>query len=139
MTQPRSRRRLLPRPRAWALLLALTSLAVGSCDTLDPDAPGERLLTVVSPHGPEGAAVLRLSGGDVETITAVNGRLFMDRQGNEVTAVVVLHQPGEIVLRLLVGSVRTLPDVTLLDVGAPDNSMRGDLTSYSMEFRRPAR
>jgi hypothetical protein len=138
MTQPHPRRCLLPRRRAWALVLVFISLVVASCDTLEPDAPGERLLAVVSPHGPEGAAVLRLSGGDVETITAVNGRLFVDRQGDELTAVVVLSAPGEVLLRLLVGSVRTLPAVTLLDVAAPDNSLRGDLASYSVEFRRPA-
>jgi hypothetical protein len=125
--------------RLLTLAFLTACLLVTGCDRADPGLPGELVLAVASPNGHEGAAVLRLTGGDVETVDAANGRAFVDRAGHEIVVVVVLTAPGEIAVRLLLGSVGDLPDVEIVEVAAPDNTLRTDLSGYEVTFRRPSR
>ncbi len=127
------------RLRQGFLFLLLPALLLAGCDSVDRSGPGERIMAIVSPHGPEGAAVLRLIGGHVEEVEAARGHAFVDRSGGDLVVVLVNAVAGELALRLLLDDVSRLPAAELIQVAGPDNRLRDELSAYGVTFRRPER
>jgi hypothetical protein len=69
----------------------IATLLLSACDS-DP-VPGTLTATVVSPHGPEGAAYLTLFGPGTLRVSALDARIFSHSLGDTVHVVVVGFRP----------------------------------------------
>lgn len=140
----RSVRAVPPSPRRLVALLALTlalALTTAACgDDGGPSGPGELSAVVVSPNGPEGAAVVRVSGKAVVGAQAFEGegQVFSAQPDSLTTGVVVVRNaPGTLRFRLQVRDRGAPPPAAiLLQVSDPDNRLRPSLAGYKVQFER---
>jgi hypothetical protein len=118
-------------------LLAVT-LACCSCSDAGPVAgPGTLTATLVSPHGPEGAAVIALLGEGVgATFPVGNVQLFRGDDGGVTRLVLVDSTGGELAFQVDVADTTHLPTAVVEQVADPDDALRGDPTSYRLELSR---
>jgi hypothetical protein len=130
----RLQRTVLPLCAGAFLLLALSS-----CDLLGPsgsDGPGFLDVELLSPHGPEGAALFELAGVEgLSGITVQGGSVFYRSQGDSVRVVVILNDPGAIRFRVGTASVKRIPEVTILQVSGADDSQRASLSGHRVIVR----
>ena len=123
--------------RAHGLLLA-GLLALASCtDAGPPVGPGTVRVTLDSPHGAEGAAVLLLVG---EGVARVRGEgeiaVYSDTRG-ETTRVVVVHPDGGTLWFTVDMVERSRPLAALVEeVAGPDDEVREDLDGYAVRLGR---
>ncbi len=112
---------------------ALLVLAGSSCDS-GPSGPvaGDLEFTVVSPNGPEGAALIDLQTAASGPITATGARVFANRLSNRTRILLVRTNPGTLTFRISVSDVRTPPAAALLEVAGPTNQIRS-ITGYRIE------
>ncbi len=119
-------------------LLTAAALAFLSCDEgalPEPPVPGDLAVVLLSPNGPEGAAVLETTDGGILQITSVSGQTAHWRAGGATRIVVLLDAPGEIRFRLSVDNVRSPPEITIIEVADGDNRLRDDLSGYSVSVQ----
>lgn len=118
------------------LLPLVTLLAIGGCSDEGPDySPGSLTATVVSPNGPEGAAVVSLSTG--ATVNSVGGTQAYAHAGLQETRVVLINPAGgELSFEIFVNNAAEPPVAAVLEVAGPDDALRADVSAYSVEFRR---
>lgn len=122
--------------RAVSALVAgtLLLLALSACDLLGPsssDGPGFLDIELLSPHGPEGAALLELAGVEgLSGITSQGAWVFYHDQGESLRVVVILNDPGTIRFRVGTASVKKVPEVTILQVSGADDSLRPSLSGH---------
>lgn len=94
-------------------------------------------VTLISPHGPEGAAVLEMTGGvDFGVVASELGQTFYEHDGETTRAVIVLQEPGTIRFTVHTEDIGKLPDVTVIQVADGNNQLRTDLSGYDVEFER---
>lgn len=127
--------------RAPSVLLAAFAASLGllACgDGAGPvSGPGTLTATVESPVGSEGAAVLVVFGDGVEGVRqSGDGWLYSERSGDSVTVVVVADQPGVLTFGVDVADTTLAPLAEVLQVSGPDDELRANPSSYSVEFRR---
>jgi len=120
--------------KATILLACVAALGIAACGdetTLPPEAvSGELLVSVVSPNGLEGAAVLETADEGVVEITGDGGQVFHWRQDGIIRIVVLLDAPGEISFVLEVENLNRPPQLQLVEVADPDNRLRAGLFLY---------
>lgn len=119
-----------------SLLGLCLSLAAG-CDRGPTDAPPEPatlLVTLVSPHGAEGAAVVELQGAAVDSITPDAGTLFVERQGEVARVVVIAPVAGELRFRVHLSDSRRPPTATVVEVADAEDRPRNSLAGYSVRL-----
>jgi hypothetical protein len=99
--------------------------------------PGYLEITLGSPHGAEGAAVVRLQGGkDLGPVYSIGGETLYQHFEDSSKVVVVLDDPGEISFRVRTENVRRLPEVTVVQVADGENQLRASTSGYSVEVAR---
>jgi len=120
--------------KATILLACVAALGIAACGdeaTTPPEAvPGELLVSVDSPNGLEGAAVLETADEGVVEITGDGAQVFHWRQGGIIRIVVLLDAPGEIRFVLEVEDINRPPQMRLVEVADPDNRLRAGLLFY---------
>ena len=125
------------RPFRRLALGAVTATAVFfACDS-NPTAvsgPGELHALVVSPNGPEGAAVLELRGAGLGTVSMSGGYAFGEPSAGSMRLVVVLNQPGDIAFTISVDDVGNVPTATIVEVSDGANQLRASSAGYTVEF-----
>lgn len=122
--------------RAALLAVCVVALALASGCADEPiPGPGVLTVTVESPNGVEGAALLKLVGSDILKITATVGRAFAEYHGDTVMVVVVDEAGGKLHFGVEVADTTRKPVATLLDVSGPDDQLRS-LRGYSVDIRR---
>jgi hypothetical protein len=123
-----------------ALLVVVTATSVlASCDLglWGPSGPGEIQVALLSPHGPEGAAVLELTGGvGVRDVTTALGNAFYEHDDTTTRVVIILDEPGQIEFTVRSEDVGARLSVTVLQVADGTNQLRSALSSYLIEFDR---
>ncbi|MGD2136327.1 MAG: hypothetical protein PVF27_09205 [Gemmatimonadales bacterium] len=125
------------RAAATLTLVALVGLGSASCDLWGPSGSGVIEVTLVSPHGPEGAAVFELAGGvGLSAVTSDAADSFYSDNGDLTRVVVMLRHPGTIAFRVRAEDIGELPTVTVLQVADGENRMRTGLSDYEVRFRR---
>jgi len=119
-----------------ALVAVLAAVGVMSCDS-EPSGParsGTFLVTVTSPNGPEGAAVLSLSGVvGLGEVASTAGDVFVEHGADASRIVVILDQPGQVRFTARSDDVGTPPNVVLVEVADGDNRLRESLGGYDVE------
>lgn len=119
------------------LVASLAALGAVACGGEGPESgPGVRTVVVVSPAGPEGAALVRLEGPGVEGVMAIDGRIFHHARGDTVRVVVVREESGEIRFAVSLADTLAEPRGTVLEVADGENELRTGLSGYAVEIRR---
>jgi hypothetical protein len=116
--------------------VAALLLVLGACGDEGPEsAPGTLTASVVSPTGPEGAALVTLVGQGMGAIgPSDEGRVFSQAHGDTVNVVVVNVAGGALRFTIQVADTTNPPAGTLVEVSGPDDRIRG-LTGYKLELR----
>jgi hypothetical protein len=129
--------RPLMRVRALLGVAALSALTVAvGCHDAGPTAgPGVVTAALVSPNGPEGAAVLSLFGAGIGDVTPVRGRVWSLRRGDSVRVVVVRDDGGDLAFRVALADTTQKPGAVVLQVAGSDDRLRVGLSGYNVEFR----
>jgi len=127
-------------PLSRILVLVAVVAVFTSCDFGifgGPSGPGLFDVTLTSPYGPDGAAVLELTGGVGLGVVAVDlGQSFYEHDGSTTRAVVVLAVPGPIHFTVRAEDIGKIPTVTLVQVAGADNELRQDLSAYDVSVER---
>jgi hypothetical protein len=126
--------------RLRSILLSVPALlALAACDggTEPPDpAGGEYLAVLQSPNGAEAAAHLQLTGAGIENVRADDAYLASSAVSGGRRVVIVRTQPGTLQFRVRMAQGQAPPEVSVLDVAAPDDQARASLTGYQVTFTR---
>lgn len=111
--------------------------ALGACDDPGPvPGPGTLTAVVVSPNGPEGAAVVSFPSEGVGEIGAVSGEVFSRVENGSVTVVVINEPGGDLAFSVALADTTQKPLGLVEEVAAPDDKLRSTLAGYALEFRR---
>lgn len=122
-------------PRSVITLALIANVGLAACgDDPTPPAPvpGDLLVTVVSPNGAEGAAVLETGDAGIVGISANGAQAFHSRAGGLSRVVVLLDQAGELRFRLIVEDLNRPPRLRILEVADASNTLRPSLAGYSV-------
>jgi hypothetical protein len=122
-----------------ALLAGVAILLAGSaCDDSPPGpapVPGEVAVTLVSPNGAEGGAVLATGEAGIVQVTAESPlKAYHWREAGEDRVVVLRDPAGEIRFRMSVADVNRPPRLDVIEVADGANRLRTGLAGYEVEI-----
>ena len=117
---------------AVGIVLAVAAACGGDATTSGPSTP--LVVRLRSPNTVEGAAVFRVRGAGVPEPQAEAGTLFTRPLADGWSVVVLLDTAG--VPRFRVPTDAEAVQVELVQVAAPDNTLRTDLSGYTVEVAR---
>lgn len=125
------------RTRLAALLLAATA-ALSACDggTASETAGGEYIAALESPHGPEGAAVLELSGTGVQSVHGASLSLFQQATSTGRRLVLVREPAGRLEFRVRMADGHAPPSVRVVEVVDGNDQPRASTDGYTVTFTR---
>ncbi len=117
-----------------AAIACLAILGVACSDETTPPAavPGSLAVSVGSPNGAEGAAVLETPDAGIVDVAGEGVQVFHWRAGGISRIVVLLDQPGTINFRLSIEDLGRPPRLRLVEVADADNRLRPNLASYAV-------
>lgn len=121
------------------LSLCLTlAAAVAACSDGGPvAAPGTRTVTLVSPSGDEGAALLTLVGEGVGPVEGVGETEVHRSDADGVTRLVLFDlNGGTLAFRMALADTSRLPAAYIEEVAGPDDQLRVGLAAYRLELGR---
>jgi hypothetical protein len=122
--------------RRIAALMILV-LAAACSDEGPVSAPGTLNAAVVGPNGDEGAALIMLLGDGIEGVSPAGGTEVYVSSGDSQTRIVLIHPTGgDLEFELAVADVTDPPAWVIEEVVGVDDSVRADLSAYSLELSR---
>lgn len=123
-------------PGSWSVSLArhlvLLTLVLAACSegTTGPDRSAPTTVTVISPAGAEGGAVLEVIGHGVAT-SLDPGEVVSEVLGERTRILVLRREPGALRFRFAPTDGSQLGVITILEVAGPDNALRTNPNAYS--------
>jgi hypothetical protein len=119
------------------LVVAAVLLAGCGGDTTGPPPPQSygASLRLVSPNGPEGAAVLEVNAGSVSGVTGDGDSAYSVQAGDRLRIVLLRRTAGTLRAHLTLPTTSDpgIPfDPTVIQVADSLNALRSDLTGYSV-------
>lgn len=117
----------------------IAALALAACDgggTGSVPAGGEYIVTLESPNGPEGAAILEITDQGVESITASAAALFRNRISGGQRLVLVREPAGPIQFRIRLAEGNGFPEVRVIEVVDGQDQRRPSVQGYEVSFTR---
>ena len=124
--------------RGLLRLVCVTAVAaVTGCSDGGPLAgPGTLTVTLLSPHGNEGAAVVSLVGAGVGAIDALGDTEVHRADAGDTTRLVLIDlDGGQLAFRMALGDTTELPAVVIEEVAGPDDELRTGLGLYRLDIR----
>jgi hypothetical protein len=121
------------------LAVVVAAIVLASCglDLGGPSGSGVIRVSLDSPYGADGAAVLELTGGVGPSIVASElGDTFYEHAGGTTRAIVILREPGRIEFTVRVEDVGAKPTVTLVQVADGANQLRTSLSDYEIDVEQ---
>jgi hypothetical protein len=119
--------------RAVAVACLLTAAACGDAPPEPEPVPGDLDVTLVSPNGSEGAAVLETEDEGVVEVSVEEGlQAFHWTEGGLTRIVLLLDGVGEIRFRMSVTDVYRPPRLELVEVADGVNRLRSSLAGYEI-------
>jgi hypothetical protein len=114
-----------------------TALAAAACDDVGQPPSGRELnVTVVSPNGAEGAAVLETTAPGIVGVASEAGDAFFSSSDTLTRIVVILDRPGALRFTLSFDTVPAPPALLLVEVADGANNLRDDLADYEVVVER---
>ncbi|MBT8395900.1 MAG: hypothetical protein HKO65_07480 [Gemmatimonadetes bacterium] len=117
-------------------LVGLVPFLVWACDSTGPKGPmgpGNLAITLLSPNGPEGSAVLEITGGaDLSFVSTTGGEVFFEHSAGSSRVIVVMDDPGEINFRVGTEDVGVIPSVDVVQVAGGEDQLRLSLSGYEV-------
>jgi hypothetical protein len=115
------------------VVLALASLALIACES-DATNPvdGTQLRAELVAPGPVSAAVIDMTGAT--GVEVVGGDAFTEMDGATLRAVIILFEPGDLDMTLLLDGSGVAATVTLVDVADGDGTVTASLEGYRVEL-----
>lgn len=130
-------------PRVGPLLTLAVLAAVFGCDLTEPvlPEPGDLAVRLTTPHGTDGAVLLRISGPGLSTAEPVMPAHEVHVRTVDATLRVAVFgtiEAGEL-LRFAVPDIRAAERyaIALVEVADPENRLRASLTGYSATVLAP--
>ena len=119
-------------------LFLLAALSLAACADEGPvSGPGTLTATLVSPNGPEGAALVELVGENIGAITALGDtEVFSESDGGSTQVVLVNQSGGALSFWVAVADTTAPPSAVVHQVSGPDDQLRATLDGYALEFGR---
>jgi hypothetical protein len=105
-------------------------MACGDDPTPPEPLPGDLLVTIVSPNGVEGSAVLETVDERIAAVTAEGAQIFHRRAGGLSRVVILLDVAGDLRFRLSVADQNNPPRLQIVEVAGADNGLRANLAGY---------
>jgi hypothetical protein len=131
------------RPRVGPLLALAVLAAVFACDLTEPvlPEPGDLAVRLTTPHGTEGAVLVRITGPGLSTVEPARPAHEVHVRTVDATLTVAVFGTigaGEL-LRFAVPNIREAERyaVSLVEVADPENELRASLTGYSATVVAP--
>ena len=124
-------------PPLRRFLLVAAALLLAACESGPSPGPGPLTVTVLSPFGAEGAAVLTLRGPGIRGVAADGGWVFAEPSGGDSVSVVVVADPaGALTFRVEMADTLQRPTAAVVQVAGPDDALREELDRYTVEVVR---
>lgn len=117
---------------ALALIATVGLAACGDDPTPPGPVPGDLVVTVVSPNGAEGSAVLETADDGIVGVSADDAQVFHWRAGGFSRVVVLLDQAGELRFRLSVDDLTRPPRLEIVEVADAANRVRASHSGYTV-------
>ena len=137
---------LTHRPECGSLRSAARALAIAcclslaACDDAPPEpqpVPGDLVVRLVSPNGPEAAAVLQTRDGGVIEIAVAEGLRAFHWTEDGLTRIVLLRdEAGEIRFAMSVEDWNRPPHLEVVEVADAANRLRAGLVGYEVQIGR---
>lgn len=131
----------LSRRLATCLLAGFFVLSACSDSPSVPSGPGELLVTLESPHGSEGAAVLEVTGGSFASARLLHsheGLLFTEHlTPEEALVAVILDAPGEVRFLITLDDLGAPPSVGVHSVSDGQDRLRSSTAGYQVKLTSP--
>ena len=119
------------------VLAVAAALACGDpSDQAGPAQEGPVRVILVSPNGPEGAALFEMPIDGIVSVRAPVGAVFESQAAGRRQVALFASQPIQLVLELTVADQAHPPDVRLVQVSGPDDQAR-PLTGYRVQVEVP--
>ena len=123
------------------LLALFAPLALAACDggsdgTGAATEGGEYIAALVSPNGPEGGAILEMSGGGVEEVVAASATLFRQPVTGGQRLMLIRDAPGRVEFRVRMAAGSAPPTVRVVQVVDGDDNVRASTDGYEVTFTR---
>lgn len=122
----------LPIRRQLPLLAFLVLWNVGCSDS----QPGEIEVFLISPNGPETAAIVELEGVFDRVTAPASAVVFSEIVGGRTRVAILMRNFGDVWFRVFVPSLSDPPAARVLEVADPYNEIRDDLEGYAIQFGR---
>ena len=117
---------------------AAVLLAGSACEDSPPgpaSVPGDVAVTLVSPNGAEGGAVLSTGeAGIIEVSAEAAVQVYHWREAGEDRIVALCDAAGEIRFRMSVADVNRPPRLDVIEVADAANRLRASLAGYEVEI-----
>lgn len=97
---------------------------------------GEYIAALVSPNGPEGGAILEITGGGVEEVVAASATLFRQPVTGGQRLMLIRDAPGRVEFRVRMAAGSQLPTVRVVQVVDGDDNVRASTDGYEVTFTR---
>lgn len=132
------------RGASMAGLAALTCMAAAMVHACGEDGnvtepgtpvPGELVVTLVSPNGAEGAAILETEDRGVVAISSSSGQAFLGGTQRFTRVVVLVPSPGQVEVTLDVEDLNDAPRFRIVEVADGSDALRASLAGYSLDVR----
>jgi hypothetical protein len=114
----------------------VAGLVLAACtDHTRPSGPGSFTATLISPNGPEGAAVVLLVGEGVSELHAIGDtEVHAITSGDETKVVLINQVGGTLAFEIAVADLRRPLVGAVTEVAGPDDALRTSLTGYSLDI-----
>ncbi len=123
-------------------LLLVTLAALASCSGHDSTGPaggsraGTVTLRLVSPNGPEGAAVIDLASGPVLSVDADGDVVDVVSAGGRTRVVMLRNPAGELRARVSMSDTTQALNPSVVEVADSLNVLRTSLSGYAVDVVR---
>lgn len=117
----------------WLLVLLTGAVACDDTSAAPSTQPDTFTATLTSPSGPEGGALVEVTG-PVSEVTQGTGQLFSAVDGPATRILIVMGEAGTIRFDVGVPDIGAQLEYTILQVSGPDDELRTDLSGYTLEF-----
>lgn len=125
--------------RIRSILFLLALLAASACDGGGTGAAldgGEYIAALQSPHGDEGGAMLEMTTGGVEDVSASSATLFRQPISDGVRLMLIRESAGRVEFRVVMAPGHELPTVRVVQVVDGDDNVRASTEGYQVTFTR---